>query len=101
MDFSPNGKYAAFVKCDTHQIRVFDSSLGQVKDIPTFGEGINCRLTWSSKEEILYLRTGTEDWEIVIAPVVAYRRLTSPPTEFADHYGRVGTTWSRDGVRYM
>lgn len=100
MDFSPNGNYAAFVMWDTHQIRVFDRARDQFKDIPTFGEGNNCRLIWSSKEDTLYLRTGTEDWEIVIEPVVAYKRLTSPPTDFADHYGRVGTTWSRDGVRY-
>ena len=100
MDFSPHGKYAAFIKWDTHQVRVFDSTLGQFKDVPTFGEGVNCRLAWSSKEDTLYLRTDREDWEIVIEPGVAYRHLTGPPTDFADHYGRVGTTWSRDGVRY-
>jgi len=100
MDFSPGGKYAAFIKWDTHQIRVFDSTVGQLRDVPTFGEGNNCRLIWSSREDTLYLRTDTKDWEIVLEPVVAYRRLTSPPNDFADHYGRVGTTWSRDGVRY-
>jgi hypothetical protein len=40
-------------------------------------------------------------WEIVLAPNVAYRRLKSPPDDFANHYGRVGNTWTRDGAFYQ
>jgi len=100
MDFSPGGKYAAFINCDSHEIRVFDSTVGRFSEVPTFGKGDDCRLIWSSKEDTLYLRTGTEDWEIVLEPVVAYKRLKTPPTDFADHYGRVGPTRSRAGFRY-
>lgn len=100
MDFSPNARYAAFIKWDTHQLRVFDSQVGRFKDVPTFGEGTDCSLAWSSKEDRLYVRTGNETWEILLEPVAAYRRLTSPPQDFANHYGRIGTTRSRDGVRY-
>jgi hypothetical protein len=71
-----------------------------LRDVPTFGEGTLCTLVWSSKEDTLYLKTGKEYWEISLEPSVAYRRLTDAPTDFANHYGRVGTTWSRDGVFY-
>ncbi len=100
MDFSPTGRYAAFIKWDTHQLRVFDSRVGVFRDVPTFGEGTFCCLAWSSKEEILYVKAGNEHWEVVLSPDVAYRRLYGPPEDFASHYGRVGTTWSRYGVRY-
>lgn len=100
MDFSPTGRYAAFFKRDAHQVRVFDSVTGQFKDVPTFGDGIDCVLVWSSKEDTLYLKSDRQYWEIVLAPAVAYRSLTNPPGGFANHYGRVGSTWSRDGVRY-
>ena len=101
MDFSPTGRYAAFFNSGTHQIRVFDSTSGQLKDVPTFGDGSFSTLVWSSKEDTLYLKTGKEYWEISVDPSVAYRRLSNPPDDFANHYGRVGTTWSRDGVVYM
>ena len=100
MDFSPTGRYAAFFKRDAHQVRVFDTATGQFKDVPTFGDGIDCVLVWSSKEDTLYLKSDRQYWEIVLAPAVAYRSLTNPPGGFANHYGRVGSTWSRDGVRY-
>jgi len=100
MDFSPAGRYAAFFNSGAHQIRVFDSTSGQLKNVPTFGDGSLCTLVWSSKEDSLYLKTGTEYWEISLEPSVAYRQLTNPPDDFANHYGRVGTTWSRDGVFY-
>ena len=100
MDFSPTGKYAAFFERDTHQIRVFEFRTGQFKDVPTFGEGYDCSLFWSSQEDTLYLRSGKACWEIVLEPVVAYRSLTNPPGDFANHYGLVGNSWSRDGVRY-
>jgi hypothetical protein len=100
MDFSPAGRYAAFFNSGTHQIRVFDSKSGQLKDVPTFGDGTLCTLVWSSKEDTLYLKSGKEYWEISLEPSVAYRRLAATPEDFANHYGRVGTTWSRDGVFY-
>jgi hypothetical protein len=103
MDFSPGGKYAAFINSETHQIRVFDSVTGRLEDIPAFGEGNDCSLVWSSKEDTLYLRTDRtdkEDWEITLGPATAYKRLTNPPNDFADHYGRVGNTRSRDGFWY-
>ncbi len=34
MDFSPAGRYAAFFNSGTHQIRVFDSQSGQLRDVP-------------------------------------------------------------------
>lgn len=100
LDFSPAGRYAAFFNSATHQIRVFDSKSGQLKDVPTFGDGTLCTLVWSSKEDTLYLKSGKEYWEISLEPSVAYRRLAATPEDFANHYGRVGTTWSRDGVFY-
>jgi hypothetical protein len=100
MDFSPAGRYAAFFNSGTHQIRVFDSRSGQLKDVLTFGDGTLCTLVWSSKEDTLYLKSGKEYWEISLEPSVAYRRLAGAPDDFANHYGRVGTTWSRDGVFY-
>ena len=100
MDFSPAGKCAAFFNSDTHQIRVFDFTAGQFKEVPTFGDGFHCSLIWSSKEDTLYLSSGNDFWEIVLAPAVAYRRLTNGPDDFANHYGRLGNTWSRDGVCY-
>src|SRR5205809_1268213 len=100
MDFSPAGKRVAFFKRDTHQIRVFNPMAGQFKDVPTFGEGYDCSLVWSSKEDTIYLRSGNESWEIVLEPAVAYKSLTNPPGDLANHYGRVGNSWSRDGVRY-
>jgi hypothetical protein len=66
MDFSPAGKRVAFYKRDTHQIRVFDATAGQFKDVPTFGDGYDCSLVWSSKEDTIYLRSGKEYWEIVL-----------------------------------
>ncbi len=100
MDFSPAGKRVAFFKHDTHQIRVFDCATSQFKDVSTFGEGYDWNLVWSCKEDTVYLKSGRECWEIVIDPVVAYRRLTNAPGDFANHYGRMGNSWSRDGVRY-
>jgi hypothetical protein len=100
MDFSPGGKYAAFINRDSLEIRVFDLTVGRFRDVATFGTGDDCRLIWSSKEDTFFLRTGTEDWEIVLEPIVAYKRLKTPPTGFADHYGRVGNARSRDGCWY-
>ncbi len=100
MDFSPVGTYAAFLDSATHQIRVFDSTTGKFTNVPNFGYANDCSLIWSSKEDALYLRSGEDYWEIVLAPAVACRHLTSQPTDFANHYGRVGNSWSRDGVNY-
>jgi len=100
MDFSPAGKYAAFFKRDTCQVRVFESATGQFKDVPAFGERFDWTLAWSSREDTLYLRSSKEHWEIALAPNVTYRRLPNPPVDFANHYGRVGNCWSRDGVSY-
>src|SRR5690242_19429832 len=100
MDVSPAGNYAAFIRWDTHQIRIFDFSVNKYKDVPTFGEGSDCMIVWSCKEDTLYMRCGRENWEIVIEPVVAYRRLSNSPGDFANHFGRVGSTSSRDGARY-
>jgi hypothetical protein len=100
MDFSPAGKYAAFFNGATHKIRVFDFTSGQVRNVPTFANGYDCSLVWSSKEDTLYLKSGKDYWEIVLAPAVAYRHLTNSPGDFANHYGRVGNAWFPDGVRY-
>jgi len=100
MDFSPTGKYAAFFNNETQQIHVFDFAAGQSRDVPTFGEGYNRSLVWSSKEDTLYLKSGKDYWEIVLAPAVAYTHLTNSPGDFANHYGRLGNLRSRDGVRY-
>jgi len=103
MDFSPSGRYAAFYDGATHTIRVFDSKVGQCKDAPTFadGYGYDCSLVWSSKEDTIYLRDDKTRWEIVLAlPDMACRRLTNSPSDFANHYARMGNALSRDGAFY-
>jgi len=71
-------------------------SAGRFKDVPAFGDGSHCSLVWSSKEDTLYLKSGNEYWEISLASQIDYTRLSKAPTDFADDYGRVGTTWSRE-----
>jgi hypothetical protein len=100
MDFSPAGKYAAFFDAATHQIRVFESKESRLKEVPTFAEGYNCSLVWSSKEDTLYLKSDKDYWEIVLGADVAYRHLTNSPGDFANHYGRLGNTLSREGAFY-
>jgi hypothetical protein len=100
MDFSPAGKYAAFLDGETQQIRVFDSTTGQLRDVPTFGDGHE-QLIWSSGEDTFYLKSQKNCWEIEVAPAVAYTRLTNSPSAFANHFGRVGNVSSRDGSWYM
>lgn len=100
MDFSPTGRYAAFFNSDTHAIRLFDSHSGEFKDVFTFGEGSSSTLVWSAKDDTVYLKIGKDYWEIALEPSVSYRRLAHAPVDFAGHYGRVGTTWSREGAFY-
>jgi hypothetical protein len=100
MDFSPGGKFVAFFKRGAHQMRVFDRTTQQFKEVPTFGEDYDCSVVWSSKEDTIYFKCGKEYWEISLEPAVAYRSLTQRPEDFANHFGRVGNSWSRDGVGY-
>jgi hypothetical protein len=100
MDFSPTGKYAAFAKWGTQEIQVYESSTGQLRTVPTFGQGGNHRLVWSARDDTFFVRVDNENWEISLEPTLSYRRLTTPPSNFANHYGRLGDTWSYDGVRY-
>ena len=100
MDFSPGGRYVGFYRWDTHQLRVFDFSSGQFRDVPTFGNDTDGSLIWSSKEDTLYLKFRRDCWEIVLEPTIAYRNMTNSPTDFANHYGRVGSTSSYDGHSY-
>jgi hypothetical protein len=101
MDFSPGMRYAAFFKRGAHQMRVFDRTTGQFKDVPTFGNDYDSSVVWSASENIVYLKSGKEYWEILLEPAVAYRSLTNRPSDFANHYGQMGNSRSRDWVRYL
>ena len=78
----------------TGQVRVFDSATGQFSGVVIPGKEDRCRLVWSSNEDILYVRHGEEDWEVVAAPVVSCRQVATPTNDFAGHYGRVGNRWN-------
>jgi len=101
-DFSPGGRYAAFVGNSDKGllVRTFDTATGKLRDVPVLGTGSDYKLAWSSREDSFFLRSGKEYWEISLAPNVEYTHHSETPTDFADHYGRVGNTWSRDGVFY-
>lgn len=101
MDFSPNGRYAAFFDDETHRLRVFDTKSGQFKDVYTLGEGTLWSLVWSLREDTLYLKSGKDWWEISLGSDVGYAHPASPPQDFANHFGKVGNAWSRSGVHYM
>ena len=103
MDFSPSGRYAAFLNQETKVIRIFDSMSGQFKDVPTFGDGYRCSVVWSSKEDTIYLKSEKDFREITLGPgsTNAYTALRNPPSDFAGHYGRVGDRWRREGAFYL
>ncbi len=102
MDFSPDGRYAAFIGRAGEQIilRVYDTAAGKLRDVPHFGRGSRNQLAWSTRADSFYLRSDTNYWEISLGPEVSYARLSKAPDDLADHYGRVGPTQTREGAFY-
>ncbi len=51
--------------------------------------------------ECFLLQAGKEYWEITEGESIEYRLLQQKPNNLADYYGRLGDSWSGEGVRYQ
>lgn len=102
MDFSPDGRYAAFAGRigSTDVLRVCDLTTVTVREVSPIGGGPGRTLVWSSSPDTFYLQSNREYWAIALGEEIVCTQLARAPEDLAVHYGRVGTRWGYDGVSY-